>query len=125
MCDCNWERKIQAMDGCVYILGHQIRRQMCWSWRTGREISAVLKKTRLGQQHKGFQQYKGIQGRGKGIRGGSGDISVRCSSFLNIHSKLSGKSYHCTIYLSTLQSLIHLYFQNSCKIENNYDTPRG
>ena len=37
-CDCNWERRIQAMEECVYISGHQVRRQMYWSWRTGREI---------------------------------------------------------------------------------------
>lgn len=35
---CDRERRTQAMEECVYILGQQVRRQMYWSWRTGREI---------------------------------------------------------------------------------------
>ena len=93
--------------------------------------SKQLKKTQdLDNSKKGcFQQYKGqyrVEGRGSDLcRGGSRDISVRCSSFLNTHSNLLGRSYHCAIYLSTSQSLIQSSFQNSCKIENNYDAPRG
>lgn len=92
--------------------------------------SKQLKKTQgLDNSKKGvFKSTRGYRAERRGsdlCRGGYGDISVRCSFFLNTHSNLLGGSYPCTIYLSTSQSLIQLSFQNSCKIKNNFDDPRG